>query len=155
VGSSQDFSGVSTTDLGSFGCGSEGQFWVENGTPNILGGFAGSVGTSNAVNPTWFAVTNPNGTPIFTKPTAGTFNLQPGVRDSIYGPGLQDWNISMFKRFVIRESDYFEFRAEAYDFINHPNWSGENINPTSSQFGMITGKTNLQRTLQLGLRFNF
>jgi hypothetical protein len=61
----------------------------------------------------------------------------------------------MFKRFVVRESDYFEFRAEAYDFINHPNWSGPNLNPTSGQFGEITGKTGLQRTLQLGLRFNF
>ena len=88
-------------------------------------------------------------------PAAGTFNLQPGVRDSIYQPGLQDWNVSMFKRFVVRESDYFEFRAEAYDFINHPNWSGPNLNPTSGQFGEITSKTGLQRTLQLGLRFNF
>jgi hypothetical protein len=155
VGSSQDFAGVSTTDLGSFGCGSEGQFWVENGNPNIVGGFAGSTSASNATQPTWFAVRNPNGTSIFTAPAAGTFNLQPGVRDSIYQPGLQDWNVSMFKRFVVRESDYFEFRAEAYDFINHPNWSGPNLNPTSGQFGEITGKTGLQRTLQLGLRFNF
>ncbi len=153
VGSSQDFAGVSTTDIGSFGCGSEGQFWVENGTPNITGGFAGPV--TNSSSPTWFNLNNANGTPIFTKPVAGTFNLQPGVRDSIYGPGLQDWNVSMFKRFVVKESDYFEFRAEAYDFINHPNWGGENINPTSSQFGMITSKTGLYRTLQLGLRFNF
>ena len=85
VGSSQDFAGVSTTDIGSFGCGSEGQFWVENGTPNITGGFAGPV--TNSSSPTWFT-NNANGTPIFTKPVAGTFNLQPGVRDSIYGPGF-------------------------------------------------------------------
>ena len=155
VGSNQDFAGVTSTDLGSLGCTATGQFWVENGTPTITGGFAGSVSTNNTVNPTWFSVNNPNGTPIFTKPTLGTFNLQPGVRGSIYGPGIQDWNVSMFKRFVVKESDYFEFRAEAYDFINHPNWSGPQLNPTSSQFGMITGKTGLQRTLQLGLRFNF
>jgi hypothetical protein len=155
IGSNQDFAGVSTTDLGSFGCGSQGQLWVENGTPNILGGFAGSTSASNATQPTWFAVNNTNGTPIFTKPAAGTFNLQPGVRDSIYQPGIQDWNVSLFKKFAIKEGANFEFRAEAYDFINHPNWSGPNLNPTSSQFGEITGKTGLQRTLQLGLRFNF
>ncbi len=153
IGSNQDFAGVSTTDLGSFGCGSEGQFWVQNGTPNILGGFAGPV--TNSSSPTWFATTNANGSAIFTKPTAGTFNLQPGVRDNIYGPGLQDWNISLFKKFAIKENNAFEFRAEAYDFINHPNWSGENVSPTSSQFGMITSKTSLIRTLQLGLRYQF
>jgi len=152
VGTNNDFAGVSSTDLGSFGCGSEGQFWVQNGSPNIMGGFAGPV--TNSSSPLYFATTN-NGVPIYSKPAAGTFNLQPGVRDSIYAPGLQDWNLSLFKKFTVKEKNYFEFRAEAYDFINHPNWSGPNYNPTSSQFGMVTGKTNLQRTLQLGLRYNF
>jgi hypothetical protein len=40
-------------------------------------------------------------------------------------------------------------------FPNQPNLSGPSYNPTSSQFGEITGKTNLQRTLQLSLRFFF
>jgi hypothetical protein len=153
IGTSNDFAGVSSTDLGSFGCGSEGQFWVENGNPSILGGFAGATTTSSS--PTYFATKNANGAAIFTQPAAGTFNLQPGVRDSIYGPGFQDWNASLYKKFAIRERNYFEFRAEAYDFPNHPNWSAPNLNPTSSQFGMITTKTNLARNLQLSLRYNF
>ncbi len=153
IGTSNDFAGVSSTDLGSFGCGSEGQFWVENGTPTILGNFAGATTTSSS--PRYFAVTNPNGSAVFTQPVAGTFNLQPGVRDSIYQPGFQDWNISLYKKFTIKEKNYFEFRTEAYDFINHPNWSGPNLNPTSSQFGMITSKTGLARNLQLSLRYNF
>ena len=80
---------------------------------------------------------------------------QPGVRDSIYGPGFQDWNISLFKTFALNERSGFEFRAEAYDFPNHPNLSGPNYNPTSSQFGEITSKTELARNLQLSLRFYF
>jgi hypothetical protein len=48
-----------------------------------------------------------------------------------------------------------KFRAEAYDFINHPNLSNPNFNPTSSQFGMFTSKTGLVRQLQLALRFYF
>ena len=88
-------------------------------------------------------------------PATGTFNLQPGVRDSIYGPGFQDWNLSLFKKFVVNERARFEFRAEAYDFPNHPNLSAPNFTPTSSQFGMITSKTNLARNLQLSLRFAF
>jgi hypothetical protein len=35
-------------------------------------------------------------------------------------------NLSMYKRVVIHESNSIEFRAEAYDFINHPNGSGPN-----------------------------
>jgi hypothetical protein len=61
----------------------------------------------------------------------------------------------VFKTFAITERTGFQFRAEAYDFPNHPNLSGPSYNPTSSQFGEITGKTNLQRTLQLSLRFFF
>ncbi len=154
VGANSDYAGVSSNDLGSMGCGSEGQFWVYGSVPTTLGGFAGPV--TNSSSPLYFSTTV-NGQPIFVKPAAGTFNLQKGVRDEIYGPWFQDWNISMYKKFAVTESEktYFEFRAEAYDFPNHPNWSYPNISPTSSQFGMITSKTGLARNLQLSLRFSF
>lgn len=149
IGTNNDFAGVSSTDLGSFGCGSEGQFWVLNGTPQIVGGFAGASGAAK-----YF-------TANVTPPPAGTFNLQDSVRDSVYGPGFQNWNLMLFKKFAINERNWFEFRAEAYDFINHPNWAtygqtgGPNVNPTSSQFGEVTGKSNLSRNLQLSLRYTF
>jgi hypothetical protein len=146
IGTNNDFAGVSSTDLGSFGCGSEGQFWVLNGTPTINGEFAGPSGNASSVK--YF-------TANVTQPAAGTFNLQKGVRDSVYQPGLQDWNLSLFKRFVVNEHNAFEFRVEAYDFPNHPNWSTPNLNPTSSQFGEVTSKTTLVRTLQLSLRYAF
>ncbi len=155
VGANVDYAGVSSTDLGSFGCGSEGQFWVVNGTPSITGGFAGPV--TNSSSPTYFSTVTSSGSPLFTAPAAGTFNLQNGVRDLIYGPGFQDWNLSLYKKFALRAEgkENIEFRCEAYDFINHPNWSAPNYNPTSSQFGMVTSKTSLARNLQLSLRFSF
>jgi len=144
VGTNNDFAGVG--EFGSFGCGSEGQFWVLNGPTTINSGvFAGSTGNPNA---RYFTVNA-------TAPPTGTFNLQPGVRDSIYGPGFQDWNLALFKTFAVNDRSGFQFRAEAYDFINHPNLSAPNFNPTSSQFGEITSKTGLQRTLQLSLKFYF
>jgi hypothetical protein len=149
IGTNSDFAGIG--EYGSFGCGSEGQFWVLNGPVTInSGAFAGPV--TNANSPRYF-------TASYTQPAAGTFNLQPGVRDNIHGPGLQDWNLSLFKTFAINERSGFQFRAEAYDFPNHPNLGGSgsniNLNPTSSQFGMITSKSNLNRQLQLSLRFYF
>jgi hypothetical protein len=150
VGTNNDFAGLG--EYGSFGCGSEGQFWNINGNPTTLGNFAGG---GTGVGPTYFSTTNPNGSPIFTQPAAGTINLQPGVRNSVYGPGFQDWNLALFKRFVVSEKTAFQFRAEAYDFVNHPNLGAPNYNPTSPQFGEVTSKTNLARNLQLSLRFDF
>jgi hypothetical protein len=149
VGSGNDYAGVG--EVGSFGCGNAGQFWVLNGTPAILGQFATSTTNPNQ----YFAVKNSSGQPIFTPPAAGTFNLQPGVRNEIYGPGFQDWNIGLFKKFAINERTGFEFRAEAFDFINHPNWSAPSFNPTAATFGKVTTKTNLTRNLQLSLRYYF
>lgn len=154
IGTNNDYAGVG--EVGSFGCGSEGQFWVLNGPISISSGaFAGSVTTSSS--PKYF-------TANATQPPAGTFNLQNGVRDSVYQPGMQDWNIGLLKSFAVTEKSFFQFRAEAYDFPNHPNLCstsgggcsvGAFLNPTSSQFGMVTSKTTLTRNLQLSLRFSF
>ena len=145
LGANNDYAGVG--EDGSFGCGSEGQFFVLNGPVTInTGAFAGPV--TNSSSPKYFSVNA-------TAPASGTFNLAPGVRDSVYGPGFQDWNLSLFKTFPVNERLGFQFRAEAYDFVNHPNLNAPNFTATSGQFGMITGKSNLQRTLQLSLRFYF
>ncbi|MEO7143882.1 MAG: carboxypeptidase regulatory-like domain-containing protein [Bryobacteraceae bacterium] len=129
-----------------------GQFWVMNGTPTIIGNLA----HNGANDPNYyFSTKNSNGSPIFTAPTTGTFNLQNGVRNSIYNPGFNNWNLGLFKKFAINERTGFEFRAEAYNAFNHPNWNGANFNPTSSSFGKITGKNGDVRNLQLSLRFYF
>ena len=150
IGTNNDYAGVG--EVGSFGCGSQGQFWVQNGTPNILKKFAGYPGQTGK----YFATTNPDGTPIYTAPPLGTFNLQKGVRNAIYQPGFQNWNLSFKKKFPINERVGFEFSADAYNFINHPNWAAPNLNPTSGQFGEVTSKTTSNpRNLQVALRLLF
>jgi hypothetical protein len=158
VGTNNDSAGVG--EVGSFGCGtntSEGQFYVVNGTPRKLKQFAGYT-----LGPQYISTTNPDGSQIFTAPPAGTFNLQKGVRDNIYGPGYQNWNLSLKKSFPINERAGFTFNAEAYNFINHPNWAqigqagGLNLTPTAGTFGQVTAKsTTNPRNLQVGLRFYF
>jgi len=147
VGVNNDYAGVG--EYGSFGCGSEGQFWVMNGPVQIhTGAFGGPTGNVNNGAPKYFSGS-------FSAPPSGTFNLQQGVRDSIYGPGFQDWNLSLFKTFRVNERSGFEFRAEAYDFPNHPNLSAPSFTANSGTFGVITSKSGLIRTLQLSLRFSF
>lgn len=95
-------------------------------------------------------------------PAQGTFSSQ--GRNLYYGPGFQNWNLAVFKRFPIVESHALEFRAEAFNFLNHPNVGGANgqatsgggvdTNPRSSTFGKVTIKGG-ERNIQLSLRYSF
>jgi predicted heme/steroid binding protein len=147
VTEAKDYAGVGLDS--NFGCGTNGQYYVVNGTPKIIGTF-GSTGQ-------WFD------TSVFAKPAPGTFNTQ-RVRNLIYQPGFQNWNLGLFKAIPINERFRFQFRAEAFNFINHPNWGGGSgggvsFNPTSSTFGKVTtkggGVGGGERNLQLSLRFDF
>jgi hypothetical protein len=158
VAGATDYAGVGLDS--NFGCGVNGQYWVVNGNPKIIGTF-GPKGQ-------WFATTNPDGSPIFTQPAPGTFNTQ-RVRDLIYQPGYQNWNLGLFKNFRIDEERGFQFRAEAFNFINHPNWCGGSgcsgttnigLNPANlNTFGKVLtkggGVGGGERNLQLSLRFYF
>jgi hypothetical protein len=146
------FSIATGDDFAGVGPGSGAQFWIINGNPILDSGdkkFA-----ANTSDPSyWFAVKNSDGTAIFTKPTAGTFSTQ-HFRNYIYGPGFQNHNIGLLKDFHISERHAIQFRAEAFNWLNHPNWSGPDTNPTSGTFGKITSK-NSERNLQFALRYSF
>ena len=154
VTGSTDYAGVGLD--ANYGCGVNGQYWFLNGKPSIIGQFA----AGGAKDPSqWFAVTNPDGSKIFTQPPAGTFNTTQHVRDLIYQPGFINWNMGLFKRFPVNERIGFQFRAEAFNVFNHPNWGGTSgggvdFNPTSATFGKVTNKGS-ERNLQLSLRFYF
>jgi hypothetical protein len=168
-------SGIGGVGLDSnFGCGVNGQYWVVNGNPKIIGTFG--------PNGQWFQTCLINASPcpdgskapfvderIFRPPTPGTFNGQL-VRNLIYQPGFQNWNLGLFKAFPINEKRGFQFRAEAYNVWNHPNWCGGSgcsgttnigLNPTNlTTFGKVLTKGggssgSGERNLQLSLRFYF
>ena len=150
IQSGQDFAGVGQD--ANFGCGNNGQFWAMNGTPHLVKTFG--------PNGQWLSTTNPDGSPIFTKPAAGTFVTQ-RVRDVLYQPGLENWNMGLFKSFPITERYGLQFRAEAFNVWNHPNWNNPSLNPANlSTFGKVLTKGsgssgNGERNLQLSLRFYF
>jgi hypothetical protein len=133
--------------------------WDRFGDASLTKNFAAAPGDSSF----WFQTKNPDGTPIFRQPAAGTFTNQRN-RNIIYGPGFQNWNLGLFKNFYITEAQFITFRAEAFNWINHPNLGGNNgndsnagrldVNPTSATFGKVTGKGG-ERNLQLSLRFTF
>jgi hypothetical protein len=55
-------------------------------------------------------------------PTGLTFG--DAGRNYLRNPGRVNFDMALFKRFAIKESMAFEFRAEAFNVFNHPQWSG-------------------------------
>ena len=75
-------------------------------------------------------------------------------RTPITGPDFVQLDASAIKDTRITERMNLQFRAEFFNFPNHPNWGGVDANPTSTSFGMVTGKSS-ERNIQLSLRYSF
>ncbi|QOY86004.1 TonB-dependent receptor [Paludibaculum fermentans] len=140
-------------DIAGVGSGSGSQIWDVNGDP-ILPNDQKGIRLNSGDKIYWFRATTTGGAAMFTKPTQGTFTTQSN-RDIIYNPGVQNWNLGIFKTFQINERHRVLLRGEAFSWLNHPNWNGADYTPTSSTFGMITSKADSQRQLQFSLRYSF
>jgi Carboxypeptidase regulatory-like domain len=93
-----------------------------------------SAGTVRASAPNyWF---NPN---AFTHAAYGTFGNE--QRDNFHGPGINNTDLGLFKRFHFGESEtrMLELRLEAFNLFNHTQFSSPSSNLNSSLFGRITG----------------
>jgi hypothetical protein len=90
------------------------------------------------INPTAF-VQNPTG-------TFGTLG-----RNAVRGPGSLRVDTALSREFVIQERFRLEARGEAFNVINHANFSAPNTNLSSSSFGRITAAAD-PRILQFALK---
>ncbi|MGA8529514.1 MAG: TonB-dependent receptor [Acidobacteriaceae bacterium] len=77
-------------------------------------------------------------------------------RNAVRGPGMANWNLSLFKSFALTESERtrFEFRVESYNTFNHTQFSGLDLGYTDGNFGQVTS-ANDPRTLQFGGKLLF
>ncbi len=80
--------------------------------------------------------------------------------DAITGPGRNNFDLALLKNFAFTERFKMEFRAEAFNIWNHPQWEGNantggiGTNFGSSNFGQITNAFD-PRELQLALKLIF
>lgn len=88
----------------------------------------------------------------FKEPTSGTLgNSGIGV---VRGPGWKTFSLTLSKFFVVREGHRVEFRAEAFNLTNTPQFSSPNRSASSSTFGEITASQG-ERNIQLALKYSF
>jgi hypothetical protein len=55
----------------------------------------------------------------------------------------------------MREGSFLEFRAEAFNALNHPQFAAPNTVVGAGQFGKVTSQANSPRQVQLGLKLYF
>jgi len=125
-----------------------------SGYPNWVPGVDPYAGGHNRLN--WYNVA------AFSEPANGTFgNVR---RNSLYGPGMNVFNLSAGKSFAVpvREGMRVEFRADAQNVFNHPSFAPPgNINLSGTNGEPFSGTTPLQsvtvngRNLQLALKVEF
>jgi hypothetical protein len=99
-------------------------------------------------------------TAAFAMPAVGTVGNE--AKTEIRGPGINNWDMALFKTFPIRDKANLQFRWETYNTFNHTQFLGLNttarFDPTgaqvNAQFGQFTSARN-PRIMQLALRFTF
>jgi hypothetical protein len=127
------------------------QPWNLNGDPVLPGGDRAFANAASA-DAYWWNV-GPADNRTFTRPAAGTFSTSQ-YRNTLYGPGFQNWNLGVFKMFSINERHTIQLRGEFFNFPNHPNWDNPNDDPAAATFGKVTRKIS-ERNVQLSLRYSF
>jgi len=114
----------------------------------------------------WFnvdAFTQPNLSQLYADDQPGMFGYL--GRNTLTGPGRNNWDLSLFKNFSFTERVGLQFRFETFNTWNHTQWRGVNtgcadtVGPdevcgTASNFGQVNGAWS-PRVIQLGLKFTF
>ncbi len=104
----------------------------------------------------------------FFEAPPGTFGYE--GRNSIRGPGIIQFDFEVHKQFNMpyKEGHSLQFRFEAFNVLNHPNWGMPNLNilagaarpgvPNTAahqNFGVVTSTSSSMRQIQFGLKYMF
>jgi hypothetical protein len=76
-------------------------------------------------------------------------------RNILRGPGAFRLDASLFRQFALSERFNLQFRAEAFNLPNTPQFNNPGNSITSANFGMITSAKPAERQLRFGLRLGF
>jgi hypothetical protein len=152
--------------------------WQLNGILTLSGGYPLAFSAANNAG-IFSAVQRPNlvGNPVlpgdrsttdqlarwfdpaaFAQPAAFTLGNLARTTDAIRSDGIVNFDFAVFKRFPMQlfgEGQRLEFRAEAFNLTNTPQFGFPGTTLGQAGFGVIGSQVNQPRQVQLGLRFVF
>lgn len=98
----------------------------------------GSGGALHQLNPAAFAA-----------PSAPSLGLESPLMTA-FGPGINNWDMSLQKNFAVTEHDALQLRVDAFNAFNHTQWSG--VNSLAVFFGpfLVNGLPNASNTTAFG-----
>jgi len=90
---------------------------------------------------------------------AFTLGNAPRTLDTVNNPGVNNWNISIFKNNYFGADNRFnlQFHVEMFNAFNHPQFEAPDACVNDGNFGVISsmGTFYNPRNIQLALKFNF
>src|SRR5262249_22550071 len=149
--------------------------WEVTGIYTFLSGFPSS--PSSAANRVYTGSGSPTGRPNVVPGcdlysgfhtlsawfNTACYTLQPNgtygnaARDTIIGPNLWNVDTSLIRVFTVKERFKIQFRAEAFNTLNHPSFQQPSTaifagNVLNASAGRITATTSSPRQIQFGLK---
>jgi hypothetical protein len=91
-------------------------------------------------------------TSVYQQPAYGFFG--DSANGEIRGPGYTSANFSLDKTFAIVERFKMQFRAEAFNVLNHPNFSAVDTGVGDGSYGQVTSARD-PRILEFALKMTF
>jgi hypothetical protein len=82
----------------------------------------------------------PSGSAAFTLPSGTSEGNAP--RNFVRGFAENQLNLALRRAFPLRDPASIQFRAEAFNILNHPNFGFINSTLTDAQFGLATQTLN-------------
>ena len=91
----------------------------------------------------------------YSLPTPYTYGN--ATRNSLVGPGVNNFDASLRKVFATTRGQSLEFRAEAFNALNHPNFAQPDsfITDGPGAAGVITSTSLANREIQVALKYRF
>ena len=121
--------------------------------PNLLGTLKKAGGGDGQWVNQYFA--NPE---VAVAPPPFALGAAPRMLPNLRSPGINVANLSLFKEFSlgkIREGMRLEYRAEAFNALNHPHFCAPDTNVNDGSFGQIFGTCTAAREVQMALKLYF
>ncbi|MBS1824836.1 MAG: TonB-dependent receptor [Acidobacteria bacterium] len=94
-------------------------------------------------------------TAVFSAPGPFEFGSAPRTLPDVRSDGLRNFDLSLFKNFVVWEGATLQLRGEFFNVFNTVRFDAPSGAFGNAPFGSINAQENLPRNVQVALRFSF